>query len=109
MSNDRNSEYVATITAPKPPENTVNSKFLGNLTFQDGYPTPETLQTLYDQIDFQRATQAFLRNLLALNMYGLRLGISRDLGVDSIITNRPDVALQAVGRSPGSADSAITG
>ncbi len=83
MSNARNIESVTTITAPKPPENSISSKFLGTLTFQDGYPTAETLQTLYDQLDFQRATQAFLRNLLALNMYGLRLGISRDLGVDS--------------------------
>lgn len=75
-------DSVTVVTAPAPPEDSVESPFLGTLTFKDGYPTPETLQTLYDQLDFQRATQAFLRNLLALNMYGFRLGIARDLGVD---------------------------
>jgi len=76
-------DSITSITAPAPPENSIESPFLGKLTFKDGYPTSETLHTLYDQLDFQRATQAFLRNLLALNMYGFRLGIARDLGVDS--------------------------
>lgn len=72
---------VPTKTAPAPPPATVESKWLGTLNFKDGYPTDETTQRLYDELDFQRATQAFLRNFPALSMYGLRLGLNRDIGV----------------------------
>ena len=53
------------------------------MSFEDGYPTTETAQRLYDELDFQRATQVFLRNTPALSMYNLRLGLARDLGVDA--------------------------
>ena len=33
---------------------------LGKLDFQSGYPTDETTQRLYDELDFQRAVQAYL-------------------------------------------------
>ena len=33
---------------------------IGELQFTSGYPTKETVQTLYDQLDFQRAVQAYL-------------------------------------------------
>jgi hypothetical protein len=72
---------VETKTAPNPPANQIHSEFLGSLTFEDGYATPDTLKKLYDQLDFQRATQSYMRNLLGLNMYGFRLGLARDLGV----------------------------
>ncbi|QAY96410.1 hypothetical protein CWB41_12265 [Methylovirgula ligni] len=75
---------VPTVTAPAPPPPNVDSRFLGGLSFKDGYPTTETVQRLYDELDFQRGTQVFLRNLPALSMYGLRLGLARDLGVDSV-------------------------
>ena len=74
---------VPTITAPVPPPANVESRFLGRLGFEDDYPTAETVQRLYDELDFQRATQVFLRNTPALSMYNLRLGLSRDLGVDA--------------------------
>lgn len=74
---------VPTITAPAPPPANVESRFLGRLSFEDGYPTAETMQRLYDELDFQRATQVFLRNTPALSMYNLRLGLARDLGVDA--------------------------
>lgn len=77
-------ESVHMITAPNPPADQVSSRFLGPLSFKDGYPSPETVQKLYDQLDFQRASQVMLRNLPALSMYGLRLALSRDIGVDSI-------------------------
>ena len=44
---------------------TVQSRFLGRLSFQDGYPTTETMATLYDALDYQRAVQVMLRNLAA--------------------------------------------
>ncbi len=72
---------VPTVTAPAAPPPRLDSRFLGRLSFQDGYPTPGTLRRLYDELDFQRATQVLLRNLPAISMYGLRLGLARDLGV----------------------------
>ena len=37
----------------------INSR-LGNLTFTSGYPTNQTIKKLYDELDFQRAVQAYL-------------------------------------------------
>lgn len=73
---------VTTITAPAPPPPSVETKFVGPLSFLDGYPTQETVRRLSDELDFQRATQVFLRNLPALDMVALRTGMARDLGVD---------------------------
>ncbi len=75
---------VPTVTTPAPPPANVNSHFLGKLSFKDGYPSTETAQRLYDELDFQRATQVVLRNLPALSMYSFRLGLARDLGVDAV-------------------------
>lgn len=33
---------------------------IGKLSFDSGYPTEKTVQTLYDELDFQRAVQAYL-------------------------------------------------
>jgi hypothetical protein len=38
---------------------TVNTS-LGPLTFDHGYPLKDTVTMLYDALDFQRATQAYL-------------------------------------------------
>ena len=32
---------------------------IGTLNFERGYPTAETARKLYDEMDFQRAVQAF--------------------------------------------------
>ena len=74
---------VPTVTAPAPPPVSVESRFLGRLSFEDGYPTAETVKRLYDELDFQRGTQVALRNTPALSMYNLRLALARDLGVDA--------------------------
>jgi hypothetical protein len=74
---------IPTITAPAPPPAIVESRFLGALSFRDGYPTEETIRRLYDELDFQRGTQVVLRNTPALSMYNLRLALARDLGVDA--------------------------
>jgi hypothetical protein len=74
--------HALPITAPKPPADRVETRFLGPLAFADGYPTSETVARLYDQLDFQRATQVFLRHIPGLSMYCFRLGLARDLGVD---------------------------
>lgn len=58
----------------------VESEFVGKLFIENEYPTQETVQKLYDQIDFQRACQVFLRNITGSPMYSMREGIARDLG-----------------------------
>jgi hypothetical protein len=74
---------VRRITAPASPPAEVRSRFVDGLTFQHEYPTADAVQRLYDELDFQRACQVFLRNLLAASMYDFRAGLARDLGVDS--------------------------
>ena len=44
---------------PLPTNGTTESR-LGPLTFEGGYPTDATVTKLYDEMDFQRATQAYM-------------------------------------------------
>ena len=74
---------VVRITAPEPPPSVVHSEFIGDLHFETEYPATETVDKLFDQLDFQRACQVFLRNITASSMYSFRHGLRRDLGVDS--------------------------
>jgi len=56
----------------------------GTLEFTGGgYPTKETTQKVYDELDLQRATQAYMDFYPALSQYGLILGQVRDYGVRS--------------------------
>lgn len=55
---------------------------LGTLNFERGYPTPETTQKLYDEMDFQRAVQVFLWAYPAVSFRSIRIGVKRDLGAD---------------------------
>ena len=71
---------VRRVTAPGPPPAVVESPFVGRLEFAGGFPTEATLQRVYDQLDFQRACQVFLRHLLGASMYAFREGLRRDLG-----------------------------
>lgn len=48
---------------------------LGTLEFFDGFPDDAAVQKLYDNLDFQRAVQAYLLALAAVNMAGLREGL----------------------------------
>ncbi len=74
---------VVRITAPLPPPATVSSEFIGELRFENEYPTEATVDKLFDQLDFQRGCQAFLRNITASSMYSFREGLRRDLRVTS--------------------------
>ncbi len=53
-------------------------KYWGDLVgmeFEGGaYPNPEQTQRIFDEYDFQRATQAFIWSLPAMNMYSMREG-----------------------------------
>lgn len=48
---------------------------LGMLKFFDGFPDEATVQKLYDNLDFQRAVQAFLASLPAAALHSLRAGV----------------------------------
>ena len=52
----------------------VNTR-LGELKFFDGFPDKPTVEKIYDNLDFQRAVQAYLLALAPVNMTGLREGI----------------------------------
>jgi hypothetical protein len=41
---------------------------IGKLTFESGYPSKESLQKLYDEMDFQRATQAYIWGIPAVGL-----------------------------------------
>ena len=75
-----NDADVTRITAPQSPEPVIQSEFFGDIRTVNEYPTAETVERLYDQLDFQRACQAFLRNITASSMYSFRAGLRRDLG-----------------------------
>ena len=68
------------ITAPVSPPPVIESAFIGEIRTVNEYPTAETLDRLYDELDFQRACQVFLRNITASSMYSFREGLRRDLG-----------------------------
>jgi hypothetical protein len=59
---------------------TIETNF-GTLEFTGGaYPTPETVQKVYDELDLQRATQLYLDLFPALSMHGILKAQVRDLG-----------------------------
>src|SRR5512136_201531 len=55
---------------------------LGTLRFFDGFPDEATVQTVYDNLDFQRAVQAFLTALPAAQVHATRTGL-RTFGPDN--------------------------
>ena len=55
---------------------------VGKLDFEAGYPTPETVEKLYDELDFQRAVQAYLW-ALPMASYGAMADAHKALGADS--------------------------
>ena len=55
---------------------------IGTLNFERGFPTEETTRKLYDEMDFQRAVQAFLWSFPAVSFESIRVGVKRDLGAD---------------------------
>ena len=55
---------------------------IGTLTFERGFPTEETTRRVFDEIDYQRAVQAYLWAYPAVSFETIRIGVKRDLGVD---------------------------
>jgi len=78
----------------RPAPETMQTRF-GTLKFPGGYPTEETVQKVFDELDRQRATQLYLDMYPALSAHGLMKGWVRDLGMrdssDILVTaNRLD-------------------
>src|SRR5580698_4592478 len=60
------------ITTPE----TVNTR-IGTLKFFDGLPDPETVQKVYDNLDFARGVEAFLSGMPAASVYAACEGLSQ--------------------------------
>jgi hypothetical protein len=48
---------------------------IGTLEFFDGMPTPDTVESVYDHLDFLRGVEVFLNFIPATSIEGLRLGM----------------------------------
>jgi hypothetical protein len=55
---------------------------IGTLRFKDGAPDPATVQLAYDQIDFNRGIDAFLKGMSATSVYAICRGLDES-GVKS--------------------------
>ena len=55
---------------------------IGQLTFYDGMPMKETLNKVYDNLDFMRGVEVFLNFIPATSIEALRLGM-KQLGADN--------------------------
>lgn len=73
------------MTTPIPAEittpDTVESR-IGTLTFNDGFPSDETVQKVYDNLAFQRGVNVFLSATGGSSTEGLRQGLA-SIGVDN--------------------------
>ena len=68
-------DVPAKITTP----DTVETR-IGTLRFKDGAPDPATVQLSYDQIDFNRGIDAFVKGMSATSVYAICRGLE-DAGV----------------------------
>lgn len=55
---------------------------LGKLNFENGFPTEETTRKLFDEMDYQRAVQAYLWAYPAVSFESIRVATKRDIGAD---------------------------
>ena len=53
---------------------------IGTLKFDDGIPSQETADAVYDQLDLQRGIETFLNGIRGVSIYAARKGL-RDAGV----------------------------
>ncbi len=63
------------------PAQTPDSR-LGTLSFEQGFPSEETTRKLFDEMDYQRAVQAYLWAYPAVSFESIRVATNRDLGAD---------------------------
>ena len=68
-------EILASISTPD-----VVETRLGTLEFFDGLPSPETVATVYDNLDFLRGVEVFLNAMPGASVFAARQGL-RSVGV----------------------------
>ena len=77
---------IALFAAPTIAQETINSR-IGPLSFTHGfttgYPTDETIAKLYDEMDFQRAVQAYLWSVPLVSMAQWRRSHEDELGAEN--------------------------
>lgn len=73
--------FLLTLLASPTQGETINSH-LRKLEFKSGYPATETVEKLYDELDFQRAVQAYLW-ALPMASYGAMADAHKALGADT--------------------------
>jgi hypothetical protein len=78
---DRTFTMATEIPAPILTPDSVETR-LGTLRFFDGFPDDATVRTVYDNLDFQRAVQAFLTAVPAATLHAERAGY-RSFGPDN--------------------------
>ena len=61
------------------PAKTVNTP-IGELKYENSYPTNETVNKLYDEMDLQRACQAYLWGFPLVSAASVRRGLFQDIG-----------------------------
>src|SRR6516225_2316752 len=66
--------FVSSLSGAVPAlaQETIDTR-IGKLTFESGYPSQKTVQKLYDEMDFQRACQAYLWGIPAVGIAEWRL------------------------------------
>ena len=55
---------------------------IGTLSFENGFPSEETTRKVFDEMDYQRAVQAYLWAYPAVSFESIRIATKRDLGTD---------------------------
>ncbi|CAN7731533.1 DUF1254 domain-containing protein [Ensifer sp. 1H6] len=71
-------KFMADVPASIQTPDTVETR-IGTLKFSDGLPDQETVQKVYDNIDFSRGVEAFLSGMPAASVYALCQGLE-DVG-----------------------------
>jgi hypothetical protein len=75
----------------RPAPDRIETNF-GTLEFElEAFPTEETVQRIYDEMDLQRATQAYMDFMPALSVYGIVKSHIRDFG----FRNSSDIVVAA--------------
>lgn len=67
-------KYAADVPESLMTPDSVKTKYLGELTFTDGFPTAETVEKAYDFLDTSRAVELFLNAMPAASMYAMLNG-----------------------------------
>ncbi|MGC2615596.1 MAG: DUF1254 domain-containing protein [Terracidiphilus sp.] len=65
---------------PTPSHQTTVNTRIGELKYENEYPSKETVSKLYDEIDFQRACQAYLWGFPLVSAASVRRGLFEDIG-----------------------------